>query len=61
MATAARPGVLLGNGLKPVDRRFESHWVRPGAATAVRLRPDDRLSDLRNAAATAASVIERSR
>ena len=44
MATAARPGVLLGNGLKPVDRRFESHWVRPGAATAVRLRPDDRLT-----------------
>ena len=43
MATAAR-AALLGNGLKPLDRSLESHWVRPGAATAVRLRPDDRLT-----------------
>ncbi|MSO42530.1 MAG: DUF1989 domain-containing protein [Solirubrobacterales bacterium] len=43
MATATRPA-LLETGLKPVDRSFESHWVRPGAATAVRLRPDDRLT-----------------
>ena len=43
MATAARPA-LLTPGLKPVDRSFESHWVRPGAATAVRLHPDDRLT-----------------
>lgn len=35
---------MLEAGLKPVDRRFESHWVRPGAATAVRLRPDDVLT-----------------
>jgi aminomethyltransferase len=28
-------------GLKPVDRSFESWWVRPGAATAVELRGGD--------------------
>ncbi len=43
MAVAARPARLL-SGLKPVDRAFESHWVRPGAATAVRVHPDDRLT-----------------
>jgi aminomethyltransferase len=42
MAVAARPA-LVQPGLKPVDRCFESHWVRPGAATAVRLRPGDEL------------------
>lgn len=42
---ASAPGqVSLDAGLKPVDRRFESHWVRPGAATAVQLRPDDRVT-----------------
>ena len=35
---------MLDAGLKPVDRSFEAHWVRPGAATAVRLRPDDVLT-----------------
>ena len=35
---------LLVAGLRPVDRSLESHWVRPGAATAVRLRPDDALT-----------------
>ena len=43
MAVAARP-TLLTPGLRPVDRTLETHWVRPGAATAVRLRPDDRLT-----------------
>ncbi len=28
-------------GLKPVDRSLETHWVRPAAATAVRLEPGD--------------------
>jgi aminomethyltransferase len=44
MAAPAEPSALLQTGLKPVDRSFESHWVRPGAATAVRLHPDDRLT-----------------
>ena len=43
MATAARPA-LLDSGLKPVDPSLESHWVRPGAATAVRLHAEDRLT-----------------
>ncbi len=43
MAVAARPALLVP-GLKPVDRSFESHWVRPGAATAVAVQPDDRLT-----------------
>jgi aminomethyltransferase len=37
---AARPAVLE-RGLRPVDRALESHWVRPGAATAVRLHRGD--------------------
>ena len=36
MAFAARPA-LLDSGLKPVDRSLETHWVKPGAATAVSL------------------------
>jgi aminomethyltransferase len=43
MAVAARPA-LLDAGLRPVDRSLESHWVRPGAATALGLEPDDRLT-----------------
>jgi aminomethyltransferase len=43
MAVAARPA-LLEPGLKPVDRSLESHWVRPGGATAVRLHPEDLLT-----------------
>jgi glycine cleavage system T protein (aminomethyltransferase) len=43
MASAARPA-LLDSGLKPVDRSLETHWVKPGAATAVSLRPEDRLT-----------------
>ena len=43
MAVAVRPA-LVQPGLKPVDRSLESHWVRPGAATAVRLEPGDELT-----------------
>ena len=43
MAVAARPALVLP-GLKPVDRSLETHWVRPGAATAVPLHPDDRIA-----------------
>jgi aminomethyltransferase len=31
-------------GLKPVDRSFESWWVRPGSATVVEVRAGDRLT-----------------
>jgi glycine cleavage system T protein (aminomethyltransferase) len=34
----------LVSGLKPVDRGFESWWVRPGASTTVELRGDDRVT-----------------
>jgi aminomethyltransferase len=43
MAVAVRPA-LVEPGLRPVDRSLESHWVRPGAATAVRLQPGDELT-----------------
>ncbi|MEZ0291422.1 MAG: DUF1989 domain-containing protein [Solirubrobacteraceae bacterium] len=36
--------MLLTPGLKPVDLSFESWWVRPGGATRVHVRPDDRLT-----------------
>jgi aminomethyltransferase len=36
--------MLLTPGLKPVDPAFESWWVRPGGATRVRVRPDDRMT-----------------
>jgi aminomethyltransferase len=36
--------VQLVSGLKPVDRSFESWWVRPGASTTVELRGDDRVT-----------------
>ncbi len=39
-------GVALEGGLRPLDRSLESHWVRPGAATAVRLFPEDRVTVL---------------
>ena len=35
---------LLTSGLKPVDRSFESWWVRPGAATVVEAAAGDRLT-----------------
>jgi aminomethyltransferase len=34
----------LATGLKPIDRAFESWWVRPGAGTTVQLRGDDRVT-----------------
>ena len=43
MAVAVQPS-LVQPGLKPVDRSLESHWVRPGAATVVRLEPGDELT-----------------
>jgi aminomethyltransferase len=36
--------MLLTPGLNPVDLSFESWRVRPGGATRVRVRPDDRLT-----------------
>ena len=41
--TAVRPP-LITPGLAPFDPAFESWWVRPGGATRVRVRPDDRLT-----------------
>jgi aminomethyltransferase len=35
---------VLTAGLKPVDRAFESWWVRPGSATVVELNGDDRMT-----------------
>jgi aminomethyltransferase len=34
----------LVSGLKPIDRTFESWWVRPGSSTTVELHGDDRLT-----------------
>jgi aminomethyltransferase len=39
----ATPPSLVG-GLRPVDRSFESWWVRPGSATAVELHAGDRVT-----------------
>jgi len=39
----ATPPSLI-SGLRPVDRGFESWWVRPGSATAVELRAGDRVT-----------------
>src|SRR5688572_23881519 len=36
--------VSLESGLRPVDRTFESWWVRPGAATAIELHGGDRVT-----------------
>ena len=43
MSVQAAPPSLVA-GLKPVDRSFESWWVRPGAATVVEVRAGDRLT-----------------
>ena len=51
-----RPELLLERGLLPVDRSLESHWVRPGAATAVRVHPGDRDGDHRAAGGRIAEV-----
>jgi aminomethyltransferase len=42
MAVARPP--LLTPGLKPPDPTFESWWVRPGGATRLSVRADDRLT-----------------
>jgi aminomethyltransferase len=31
-------------GLKPIDSAWESYWVRPGGATVIAVRPDDRVT-----------------
>jgi aminomethyltransferase len=40
---SATPPSLI-DGLRPVDRSFESWWVRPGAATAIELHAGDRVT-----------------
>lgn len=44
MALATPGPTLRTPGLDPLDRAWESWWVRPGGATVVRVEPDDRLS-----------------
>ncbi len=55
MAVATRPA-LVTPGLRPVDRSLETHWVRPGAATAVPLNPDDQLTVLNRDGGQAAEL-----
>ena len=43
MTVQATPPSLIA-GLRPVDRSFESWWVRPGSATAVELHAGDRVT-----------------
>ena len=43
MTVQATPPSLI-SGLRPVDRGFESWWVRPGSATAVELHAGDRVT-----------------
>ena len=43
MTVQATPPSLI-DGLRPVDRSFESWWVRPGSATAVDLHAGDRVT-----------------
>ncbi len=43
MTVQATPPSLV-SGLRPVDRSFESWWVRPGSATAVELHAGDRVT-----------------
>jgi aminomethyltransferase len=43
MTISATPPSLI-DGLRPVDRSFESWWVRPGSATAVDLHAGDRVT-----------------
>ena len=44
MAVAVDPPALRTPGLKPVDPAWESYWVRPGGATVIAVRPDDRVT-----------------
>ena len=43
MTISATPPSLI-DGLRPLDRSFESWWVRPGSATAVEVRAGDRVT-----------------
>ena len=43
MTVQATPPSLI-SGLRPVDRSFESWWVRPGSATAVEVHAGDRVT-----------------
>ena len=43
MTVQATPPSLIA-GLRPIDRSFESWWVRPGSATAVELHAGDRVT-----------------
>ena len=43
MTISATPPSLI-DGLRPIDRSFESWWVRPGSATAVELHAGDRVT-----------------
>ena len=44
MAVALVPPELRTPGLLPVDPARESYWVRPGGATVIAVRPDDRVT-----------------
>jgi aminomethyltransferase len=48
MATGTDRPKLLVPGLKPYDPAFESHWVRPGGATVLLIKPDDRVTIVDN-------------
>ncbi len=48
MATDTDRPTLLVPGLKPYDPAFESHWVRPGGATVLLIKPDDRVTIVDN-------------
>ena len=43
MTVQATPPSLI-SGLRPLDRSFETWWVRPGSATAVELHAGDRVT-----------------
>ena len=42
--TIQRTPPLLVSGLRPIDRSFETWWVRPGSATVVELHGGDRVT-----------------
>jgi aminomethyltransferase len=44
VAVALDPPALRTPGLKPADPARESYWVRPGGATVIAVRPDDRVT-----------------
>ena len=42
--TIQRTPPSLVSGLRPIDRSFETWWVRPGSATVVELHGGDRVT-----------------